>query len=267
MSFQIGKMNQKRSKGRALGDFEYNIDDLYNDEVQDLERVPVAPPKEPKKTNEPFEEQAASKPEVFEAPTSRVGMYWTREEDEQLVELYTKRVGPTEISEKLGRSRDSIIKRIKTLSFPHQEEEPEIPMGKRRTGKWLEREDDFAAKSYRAGVSLADVALQLGRSVENICMRLARLGVAQPQNLDDITYFKFDHGPGVLPKNQGLKWTDEAKEQVEDAFFSGESLEEIASLAERSQLSIIYQLHKSGMIFDDDLAGMVRRAQEKYSRD
>lgn len=234
-----------------------NLDDefLYSEEIDDLERVPI-----PKLNRKP-QGVPISELTEFQPPTSRSGQMWTRDQDEELVELYLARVTPTEIAEKMGRSRDSIFKRIKTISFPFPEDEPEISPKKKRTGKWFDSEDNFICDSYRSGLSLADVALTTGRSVEQICMRLAKLGVAVPSSLDDIVYFTPFVNDGQMPSKQGQKWTEEDKVFLEQAFKEGKDLKEQSLLVERTLVSVMYQLYRLGLVDDEDLSDMVTSAQ------
>ena len=239
-----------------------SIDDdfLYGEELEHLSRLEFTAFK-PRQTAATSPLTPTTSPPSPDAPLSRAGQMWTREEDEKLVEKYLARVGPSQIADDLGRSLESIVKRIKTISFPFQEDEPEIPLNKQRTGKWLDSEDNYICESYKAGLSLADVALSSGRSVNQICMRLARLGVAVPQSLDDVTYYTIYKGDGLTPSKQGQKWTDEDRAALEAAFNAGNSLMAQAEQFERTPQGIVYQLYRLGLLTDEDLSKMVENAQ------
>jgi hypothetical protein len=191
------------------------------------------------------------------APNSRLS--WTRSEDEKLVQLYKEHVTFSEMAAQMGRTTKSLTLRIKILSFPFQEAQPEIPFERKAFSRWSEAEQDKIVESYRQGISLAAVSLETGRTVESICLQLAHLGVAEPQDLDLVTYFaQMDR-----PANGGLRWTEIELEQLLGKFLGGASLDELSSSHERTTWSVLARLYGTGFLTDADLGEIYRRAQKR----
>ena len=57
-----------------------------------------------------------------------------------------------------------------------------------------------------------------------------------------------------LPRNSGLPWTDDGRQAVADEFGAGKSIETIATAQERSQLSIVAELKRQGVISAEEAA-------------
>lgn len=193
------------------------------------------------------------------SPAQNSGLPWTRSEDEKLVKLYKEHVTFSEISAQLGRTTKSLTLRIKILSFPFQEAQPDIPVERKVFSRWSEAERDKIVESYRQGISLAAVSLETGRTVENICLQLAHLGVAEPQDLDLVTYFvQMDR-----PANNGLRWTEIELEQLLGKFLGGASLDELTTSHERTPWSLLARLYGTGFLTDEDLDETYGRAQTR----
>lgn len=196
-------------------------------------------------------------------PAPNSGLPWTRSEDEKLVQLYNEHVTFSEIAAQLGRTKTALMLRIKILSFPFQEAQPEIPRERKAYSQWSEKELDHIVESYRQGISLAAVSLETGRTIENLCLQLAKLGVAQPQSLDLVTYQVAIEKP---PKF-GLKWTEEDRAELLTSFLNGATLKDLAKVQERTNWSVLSKLFEAGCLDESDLEEMYRRAQARAFAD
>lgn len=193
------------------------------------------------------------------SPAPNSGSPWTRAEDEKLVQLYKEHVTFSEMAAQLGRTTKSLTFRIKMLSFPFQEAQPEIPAERKAFSQWSEKELDHIVESYRQGISLAAVSLETGRTIENLCLQLAKMGVAEPQSLDLVTYGAVIEKP---PKF-GLKWTEEDLADLLTSFLNGVTLEELATLQERTTWSVLAKLFGAGYLDESDMEEMYRSAQAR----
>jgi hypothetical protein len=149
------------------------------------------------------------------------------------------------------------------LSFPFQEAQPEIPAERKAYSQWSEKELDHIVESYRQGISLASLSLETGRTVENLCLKLAKLGVAEPQSLDLVTY----HVVIDKPPKFGLKWSEEDFEELLTSFLNGVTLEDLAKLQERTTWSVLAKLFGAGYLEESDMDAMYRSAQARALAD
>lgn len=59
-----------------------------------------------------------------------------------------------------------------------------------------------------------------------------------------------------LPRNAGLPWTKELKEQLADAFKSGERPSGLAKKFERTKYAIVLQLQNQGLVSEEEAASL-----------
>lgn len=113
------------------------------------------------------------------APATRSGMRWSQEEDDFLRANY-KTLGAKRVGKSLGRSKDSVRARVRTLKA-----------APRRIRRWTPEEYDFLEEHYETR-GLKYVSEQLGRSESTVYSRAHALGLKQPRPPRQTSWSKVD---------------------------------------------------------------------------
>ncbi|MEP7220166.1 MAG: hypothetical protein ABI876_14680, partial [Bacteroidota bacterium] len=98
-------------------------------------------------------------------------VYWTTEQDDVLRKQYQK-MSVEELAEKLGRTRDAIIKRLAALDLRVN------PARGKKPPRWTSKEDATMRLLYRK-LGSRELSKRLGRSVDAIQARARTLGVTK----------------------------------------------------------------------------------------
>lgn len=201
--------------------------------------------------------------ELVESDSGNEPRLWTPQEDLLLKDLYTKHTPWNEIEGILERSKDALISRVAQLAFPKRERQSESLLPKAKMSPWLENEDNQIIEAYQARESLSDVANQLGRRLNAVYLRLAKLGVVTVGSIDHMVYSK----PfiGERPEKYNHPWTKKDEDELLSAFDKGKSLEELLQITKRTPMGLIQNLYRNGRITDTHLIRMVANIQGESS--
>lgn len=244
---------EAREQAERVTRFEEDRELLWESEYEDLSISYFSGGENSSKDDERIDYPEFS-PQINQVPSNDsipVTKYWTRPEDERLIELYLAKTAFTEIATSLKRTENAILKRLIRICFPELESEPATRPHIKGSSRWTYDEETRIRQAYGAGESIHALSSEIDRSVSAIYQRLLFGYVAKPSNLDQVQYFTPPEGS--MPANSGSPWSTNAIQLLINCFEDQRTLKEMAEIFERTPISILYMLHKLQKISDLDL--------------
>ena len=185
--------------------------------------------------------------------------FWTIEQDELLIRLYATEISWAEIEAILERSNEALVERVARIGFPIREIQQAESHKTLKTTKWNDFEDAEITEGYETGKNLLSLANQLGRSINAVYLRLAKLRIVKFSGLDHMVYSQPDQHVDAPKRN--APWTKFDEDQLKAAFHSKMQLQEILELTGRTPMGVIQNLYKNKVISDRDLEKMLAAVQ------